>query len=69
MRIYFLGCDSTRYSTSCRRLCPDKCKNKTCDAFNGSCIHGCSDPNALTIDCIGKNKMEMKIGWNANMYT
>ncbi|XP_052695683.1 multiple epidermal growth factor-like domains protein 11 [Crassostrea angulata] len=47
-----MGCDSIRYSPSCELLCPDKCKNHHCDAFNGSCIHGCSDPNALTIDCI-----------------
>ncbi|XP_052694629.1 laminin subunit beta-1-like [Crassostrea angulata] len=47
-----MGCDSIRYSPSCELLCSDKCKNHHCDAFNGSCIHGCSDPNALTIDCI-----------------
>lgn len=49
----FAGCDSIRFSPGCGQLCPDECKNNHCDAFNGSCIHGCSDPKALTIDCIG----------------
>uniref|UniRef100_K1RAV5 Tyrosine-protein kinase receptor Tie-1 n=1 Tax=Magallana gigas TaxID=29159 RepID=K1RAV5_MAGGI len=45
-------CSSTRFSPGCGQLCSDKCKNNHCDAFNGSCIHGCSDPKAITIDCI-----------------
>lgn len=49
-----IGCDTLRYSTGCNNLCSTKCSGG-CDVFNGSCIHGCSDPNALTIDCIGKN--------------
>lgn len=35
-------------------VCPNKCKNQHCDAFNGSCADGCTDPNALTAECIGK---------------
>nr|XP_034335006.1 receptor-type tyrosine-protein phosphatase T-like isoform X1 [Crassostrea gigas] len=49
--IRVMGCDLGRYSNRCTKTCPSKC-NGACDAFNGSCIHGCSDPNALTIDCI-----------------
>lgn len=49
-----LGCDSMRYSIGCTKICPSKCSGG-CDVFNGSCIHGCSNPNALTIDCICKN--------------
>ena len=52
--LYSLGCDPNRYSTGCNQICPPKCKNSHCDAFNGSCIHGCSNPNALTVDCLGK---------------
>lgn len=50
---YFLGCDPNKFSPGCNHSCPTKCKSQHCDAFNGSCIHGLSDPNALTIDCIG----------------
>lgn len=56
--LYFQGCDLGRYSNGCTKDCPSKC-NGACDAFNGSCIHGCSDPNALTIDCIGKPFFKM----------
>ena len=49
-----LGCDPTRYSSGCKQICPSKCKNSHCDAFNGSCIHGCSNPNAQTLNCLGK---------------
>lgn len=52
--LIFSGCDSDRYMPGCDRLCPTKCKNESCDVFNGSCIHGCYYPNALTLDCIGK---------------
>ena len=48
------GCDTNRYSYSCGNLCDHKCKLQRCDAFNGSCIYGCTDANALTIDCVGK---------------
>lgn len=51
--ITFVGCDSNKFAPGCKQDCPRKCKNNHCDAFNGSCVHGCSDPNALTIDCIG----------------
>lgn len=47
------GCDADRYAEDCNSTCPLKCKNQTCDVLNGSCIHGCEDPNALTLDCIG----------------
>nr|XP_022304836.1 laminin subunit alpha-1-like [Crassostrea virginica] len=47
-----MGCDSNRYSYSCGNVCDYKCKLQRCDAFNGSCIYGCTDANALTIDCV-----------------
>nr|XP_034319182.1 receptor-type tyrosine-protein phosphatase alpha-like [Crassostrea gigas]XP_034319183.1 receptor-type tyrosine-protein phosphatase alpha-like [Crassostrea gigas] len=47
-----MGCDHNRFSPGCNHLCPAKCKNQHCDAFNGSCIHGCTDSSALTLDCI-----------------
>uniref|UniRef100_A0A8W8JL73 Uncharacterized protein n=1 Tax=Magallana gigas TaxID=29159 RepID=A0A8W8JL73_MAGGI len=47
-----MGCDDSRYGVGCGRECLNKCKNRHCDAFNCSCIHGCTDPNALTSDCI-----------------
>nr|XP_022310653.1 receptor-type tyrosine-protein phosphatase alpha-like isoform X2 [Crassostrea virginica] len=48
-----MGCDQNRYSSNqCRTRCPQKCRNQNCDAFNGSCIYGCHDPKALTLDCI-----------------
>lgn len=50
----FLGCDESRYGVGCGSECSNKCKNRHCDAFNGFCIHGCTDPNALTSDCIGE---------------
>ena len=51
---FTLGCDDKRYSKGCKNICAMNCASKHCDAFNGSCIHGCSDQNALTVDCIGK---------------
>lgn len=54
IHLYFLGCDDSRYGVGCGRECLNKCKNRHCDAFNCSCIHGCTDPNALTSDCIGE---------------
>ena len=50
----FLGCDEHRYSYGCALQCPDKCKDNNCDVINGSCTFGCTDPDALTPDCIGK---------------
>nr|XP_022306518.1 multiple epidermal growth factor-like domains protein 10 isoform X2 [Crassostrea virginica] len=48
-----MGCNEDRYSSNrCDNRCNTKCKNRHCDAFNGSCIYGCADSNALTIDCI-----------------
>ncbi|XP_078330569.1 uncharacterized protein LOC111111932 [Crassostrea virginica] len=48
-----MGCNEDRYSSNvCRSLCNTKCKDRHCDAFNGSCKYGCADSNALTIDCI-----------------
>ena len=53
--LFFSGCDQNRYSSNqCNWLCPNKCRNQNCDAFNGSCIYGCNNPKALTLDCIGK---------------
>ena len=59
--LIFLGCDQNRYMPGCVRLCPAKCENYQCDIFNGSCIHGCTNPNALTLDCIGKH-----LDWNVS---
>lgn len=50
---FLLGCDSSRYTPACNKLCPYQCKNQQCDVYNGSCIYGCSHPSALTLDCIG----------------
>ncbi|XP_061180534.1 multiple epidermal growth factor-like domains protein 10 [Saccostrea echinata] len=47
-----MGCDQNRYHFGCTDACSDKCKNRHCDAFNGSCIYGCFDPNAVSLDCI-----------------
>nr|XP_022304835.1 multiple epidermal growth factor-like domains protein 6 [Crassostrea virginica] len=48
-----MGCNEDRYSSNtCRSVCNTKCKDRHCDAFNGSCKYGCADSNALTIDCI-----------------
>lgn len=43
------------------------CASKHCDAFNGSCIHGCSDPNALTVDCIGKASVFSVVSINTKL--
>ena len=56
-----LGCDQNRYTPGCNRSCRATCNNHQCDVFNGSCIYGCSYPNALTIDCIGKH-----FDWNVS---
>ena len=57
----FSGCDEDRYSSNqCRRFCPEKCRHQNCDAFNGSCIYGCNNPKALTLDCIGKTALWLK---------
>ena len=58
--LLFPGCDAIRYSNGCGKVCDGKCKLQQCDAFNGSCIYGCTDANALTIDCVGK-KHQVKI--------
>ena len=50
----FPGCDALRYSNDCSEVCEKKCNSQQCDAFSGSCIYGCTDANALTIDCVGK---------------
>nr|XP_022306522.1 usherin-like isoform X2 [Crassostrea virginica] len=47
-----MGCDTHRYSYDCTTICDNKCKLQQCDAFNGSCIYGCTEANALTIDCV-----------------
>ena len=55
------GCDQNRYSSNqCRTRCPLKCRNQNCDAFNGSCIYGCHDPKALTLDCIGNTVLGLQ---------
>lgn len=55
------GCDQHRYSSHCNVSCSPRCKNQHCDAFSGSCIYGCSSPNALSPDC-GKYCKKHKIG-------
>ncbi|XP_078327493.1 uncharacterized protein LOC111112924 [Crassostrea virginica] len=47
-----MGCEAIRYSNGCGKVCENKCKLHQCDVFNGSCIYGCTDANALTIDCV-----------------
>nr|XP_022308369.1 uncharacterized protein LOC111114368 [Crassostrea virginica] len=48
-----MGCNEDRYSSNrCDNRCNTKCKNRHCDAFSGSCIYGCADSKALTLDCI-----------------
>ncbi|XP_061180608.1 uncharacterized protein LOC133189222 [Saccostrea echinata] len=47
-----MGCDQDRYHSGCTEACSPKCKDSHCDAFNGSCIYGCSDPNAVSLYCI-----------------
>lgn len=50
--IKVMGCDKGRYSAGCVNRCPDTCKSSHYDVFNGSCLQGCPNPNALTDDCI-----------------
>ncbi|XP_061170435.1 uncharacterized protein LOC133179758 [Saccostrea echinata] len=47
-----MGCEQNRYHFGCTNACSVKCKDRHCDAFNGSCIYGCSDPSAMSLDCI-----------------
>nr|XP_022304830.1 receptor-type tyrosine-protein phosphatase alpha-like isoform X2 [Crassostrea virginica] len=48
-----MGCDENRFSSNqCNLECNWSCKNQNCDVFNGSCIYGCNDSNALTVDCL-----------------
>ncbi|XP_061180611.1 uncharacterized protein LOC133189226 [Saccostrea echinata] len=47
-----MGCDPNRYHFGCSGACSVKCKESHCDAFNGSCIYGCSNPNAVFLNCI-----------------
>lgn len=65
------GCDQNRYGVGCTKICPFKCKNRHCDAFNGSCAEGCADPNALTVDCLCEislyfvlNRFHLTYFWN-----
>ena len=58
----FPGCEAIRYSNGCGKVCENKCKLHQCDVFNGSCIYGCTDANALTIDCVGKKHHVKTIG-------
>ncbi|XP_062608945.1 cell death abnormality protein 1-like, partial [Saccostrea cucullata] len=46
-----MGCDQNRYGDGCVNKCNDKCKDRHCDAFNGLCIYGCSDPGAVSLNC------------------
>eukprot|EP00105_Crassostrea_gigas_P029092 XP_011450924.1 PREDICTED: multiple epidermal growth factor-like domains protein 10 isoform X2 [Crassostrea gigas] len=50
--VKIMGCDQSKYGVDCRSDCPQKCKHYHCDAFNGSCIHGCSDSQAVSSYCI-----------------
>ncbi|XP_022308377.2 uncharacterized protein LOC111114376 [Crassostrea virginica] len=45
-----MGCDQHRY-LGCDVECPSKCKDKLCDAFNGSCIYGCNRTHFLPPHC------------------
>lgn len=63
--LFVSGCDHDRYSSGCQSLCSTDCKDRHCDAFNGSCIYGCSDLNVNTFDCKGMKcflfKMNIKV--------
>ncbi|XP_062613940.1 uncharacterized protein LOC134275695 [Saccostrea cucullata] len=40
-KVKVMGCPSIHYGENCD-LCNPKCRNIVCDAFNGSCVYGCS---------------------------
>ncbi|XP_062584810.1 protein draper-like [Saccostrea cucullata] len=46
-----MGCDQNRYPFGCSKECSTKCKDRHCDVFSGSCIYGCSNPGAVSLDC------------------
>ncbi|XP_062577545.1 multiple epidermal growth factor-like domains protein 10 [Saccostrea cucullata] len=46
-----MGCDFQQYGENCKS-CPLECWNQVCDAFNGSCIYGCSNWLLEPPDCI-----------------
>lgn len=48
-----LGCDATRYSENCSHECDRRCLNQHCDAYNGECIYGCSEPHRAGPHCTG----------------
>ncbi|XP_062619828.1 uncharacterized protein LOC134281365 [Saccostrea cucullata] len=48
-----MGCPSKHYGDNCT-LCDVKCRDRQCDAFNGSCIYGCSETVTETPYCSGK---------------
>ncbi|XP_062613941.1 uncharacterized protein LOC134275696, partial [Saccostrea cucullata] len=45
-----MGCPSQHYGESCVP-CNPKCRDKQCDAFNGSCIYGCRETVIDSPDC------------------
>ncbi|XP_062603358.1 receptor-type tyrosine-protein phosphatase kappa-like isoform X3 [Saccostrea cucullata] len=49
--IKVMGCHFQNYGQNCRP-CPSKCLNQECDAFDGSCIYGCSDKLFEPPDCM-----------------
>lgn len=62
---FFTGCDQNRYSVNCRSNCPQKCKNYHCDAYNGLCIHGCSNNQYVSPGCTGKAQTMLVKDFNA----
>ena len=53
IHLIFSGCDQSRYSKGCVEECSPRCKHKHCNVFNEFCTDGCSNLDALTLDCIG----------------
>ncbi|XP_061180600.1 cell death abnormality protein 1-like [Saccostrea echinata] len=45
-----MGCPSQHYGENCTS-CDPKCRDRHCEAFNGSCIYGCSNTVIESSDC------------------
>ncbi|XP_061170424.1 uncharacterized protein LOC133179746 [Saccostrea echinata] len=48
--VMVMGCKFQHYGDPCK-LCSANCLNRQCDAFDGSCIYGCSDHFVYPPDC------------------
>ncbi|XP_062593830.1 scavenger receptor class F member 1-like [Saccostrea cucullata] len=49
--VMVMGCHFHQYGESCKN-CSLRCLNRLCDAFNGSCIYGCSKRFIEPPDCM-----------------